>query len=49
MEGPLVRRLRVALQPLADFRMAIPETPAFLAADLNDDISVALARAEKEG
>ncbi len=42
--GPLTAEV----QHLADFRMAIPETAAFLAADLTHDPSEALERAEKE-
>ncbi|WP_216900387.1 acetolactate decarboxylase [Synechococcus sp. CCY 9618] len=43
------RNLKAALQPLADFRMAIPETPAFLQADLSSDMRQALEQAEKQG
>ncbi len=37
----------VALEPLDDFRIAIPETPAFLASDLTQDPSAILDKAEK--
>jgi acetolactate decarboxylase len=40
--------LRAELQHLSDFRMAIPETAAFLAADLSHDPSAVLEKAEKE-
>jgi acetolactate decarboxylase len=40
--------LRAEVQHLSDFRMAIPETPAFLAADLSQDPTAALEKAEKE-
>jgi len=40
-------RLCVQIQHLADFHMAIPETAAFLEADLTRDISHQLAKAEK--
>ena len=36
------------IQHLADFRMAIPETAAFLTADLSADTSAALDKAERE-
>jgi len=39
--------LRVEFQHLADFRMAIPETAAFLKADLGGDPSAAIEVAEK--
>jgi acetolactate decarboxylase len=41
-------RLRVQMQDLADDRIAMPETPAFLAADLSEDPSEDLARAERD-
>ena len=41
--------LRAQFQHLADFHMAIPETAAFLKADLTRDPSGALERAEKDG
>lgn len=40
--------VRAEVQHLSDFRMAIPETAAFLAADLTGDPSAALDTAEKE-
>ena len=40
--------LRVQVQHAADFRMAIPETPEFLKADLTRDPSQALDQAERE-
>jgi acetolactate decarboxylase len=41
-------RLRAEVQHLSDFRMAIPETAAFLAADLSRDPTAVLEQAEKE-
>jgi acetolactate decarboxylase len=40
--------LTAQTQPLADFRMALPETPAFLAADLSRDVSSEIATAETD-
>ncbi len=40
--------LRVQVQREADFRLAIPETPQFLKADLTGDPSQALDRAERD-
>jgi acetolactate decarboxylase len=40
--------LRVQMQDLADVRIAMPETPEFLAADLNQDPAAALATAERD-
>lgn len=40
--------LTAQTQPLADFRMALPETPAFLAADLSRDVSSEIATAEAD-
>jgi acetolactate decarboxylase len=40
-------RLRAQVQHLSDFHMAIPETAAFLKADLTRDTSQELAKAEK--
>ncbi|HVN64981.1 MAG TPA: acetolactate decarboxylase [Candidatus Binataceae bacterium] len=40
--------LRAQVQHLDDFRMAIPESPEFLKADLTGDPSMALIKAERE-
>ena len=40
--------LTAQTQPLADFRMALPETPAFLAADLSRDVSSEILAAESD-
>jgi acetolactate decarboxylase len=40
--------LRAGVQHLADFRMAIPETAAFLAADLSRDSTAVVEKAERE-
>jgi acetolactate decarboxylase len=40
--------LQVQMQDLADVRIAMPETPAFLEADLNEDPSEDLERAERD-
>lgn len=40
--------LQVQMQDLADLRIAMPETPAFLEADLSEDPSEDLARAERD-
>jgi len=40
--------LTVAMTELADVRMAIPETPEFLEADLTQDVSEQLAQAESD-
>ncbi len=40
--------LQVAMQDLADVRIAMPETPAFLEADLSEDPSEELERAERD-
>jgi acetolactate decarboxylase len=40
--------LQGQMQDLADLRIAMPETPAFLAADLSEDPSEDLARAERD-
>ena len=40
--------LQVGMQDLADVRIAMPETPAFLEADLSEDPSADLARAERD-
>jgi acetolactate decarboxylase len=40
--------LRGQMQDLADLRIAMPETPAFLDADLSEDPSEDLARAERD-
>lgn len=39
--------IRLELEPLDDFRLAMPETPAFLAADLSGDTERALDMAER--
>jgi len=39
--------LQVQVQHLSDFRMAIPETAAFLKADLTQDTSLVIAKAER--
>ena len=40
--------LTAQTQPLTDFRMALPETPAFLAADLSRDVSSDILAAEAD-
>jgi acetolactate decarboxylase len=43
----VAKTLRAQIQHLDDFRMAIPESPEFLKADLTQDPSKALDKAER--